>query len=202
MTNTHIRGTETNLGSVKDRFGGIDTAAAFGGMLAMLGTLIFLSALIGAGAGGLSYDLNAFDVEGNLQEIVIAGIVIAGLVVLLSAFVGGWVAARMARFDGPMNGVGAALWLLFFVALFAALGAFVGQEFNAFQRAGLPDWFTQLSADDVTAEAIIGAIVGVVLLLVGAATGGAVGDGYNRKVDSAITDSSVSTDSNSVGEPV
>lgn len=200
MTGTHIRGTETNLASVKERFGGIDTPAALGGMFAMLGTLIFLSALIGAGAGGLSYDLNAFDVDGNMREIEVVGVVVAGLVVLVSAFVGGWVAARMARFEGAVNGLGSAIWLLVFVAVFAALGVFIGQEFNAFQRAGLPDWFTQLSADDVTAEAIIGALVGVVLLLVGAATGGAIGDGYNRKVDSALTDSSARTDSNRVRE--
>lgn len=201
MTNTHIRGTETNLGSVKERFGGIDTPAALGGMLAMLGMLVFVAALIGAGAGSLSYQLNAFDVDGNLQEIEVVGVVIAGLVVLMSAFVGGWVAARMARFDGAINGLGSALWLLALVAVFAALGAFIGQEFNAFQRAGLPDWFTQLSADDVTAEAIIGAVVGVVLLLGGAVVGGVVGDGYNRKVDSALTDRRAQREPNRIGEP-
>ncbi len=195
MTSSHIRGTETDLGSVKERFGGIDTPAALGGMFALLGTLVFLAALIGAGAGGLSYHLNAIDVDGNLQEVEVVGIVVASLVVLVSAFVGGWVAARMARFDGVINGLGSAIWLLFLVAVFAALGAFVGQEFNAFQRVGLPDWFSQLSADDVTALAVIGALAGVGVLFVGAALGGVVGDGYNRKVDAALTDRRARTDS-------
>ncbi len=190
MTNTHVRGTETDLRSVKDRFGGIDTPASLAGLFAMIGTLVFLGALIAAGAGGLRYQLNAMDIEGNLQEIEIMGIVIAAVVVLAASFIGGWVAARIARFDGVANGVGVAIWLLVLVAIFAALGAFLGQQYNAFQRVGLPDWFTQVSTDDVTPNAIIGAILGVVMLFLGTALGGAVGDGYNRKVDAAMTDRS------------
>jgi hypothetical protein len=188
MTTRNVRGTETDLRTVKERFGGIDTPASLGGMFAMIGTLVFLGALIAAGAGGLRYQLNAMDIEGNLQEIEIIGIALAAVVVLVASFIGGWVAARIARFDGVANGIGMAIWLLVLVAVFAALGAFVGQQYNAFQRVGLPDWFTQVTTEDVTTMAIIGAIVGVVTLFVGAAMGGAIGDGYNRKVDAAMTD--------------
>jgi hypothetical protein len=176
---------------VKDRFGGIDTPAAVGGLFALIGTLAFLSALIGAGAGGLQYQLNGIDVDGNLQEIEVLGIVVATLVVLSSAFIGGWVAARMARFDGVMNGIGVAIWLLLLVALFAALGAFVGAEYNAFQRVGLPDWFSQFSADDVTSGVIIGGVVAIAGLFLGSALGGLVGDAYNRRVEAAIIDSPI-----------
>lgn len=188
MTTRYVRGTETNLASVKDRFGGIDTPASLGGMFAMLGTLAFLGALITAGAGGLRYNLNAFDVEGNLQDIEVIGVVIASIAVLAASFVGGWVAARIARFNGVANAMGMAIWLLFLVAVFAALGTFVGQEYNAFRRVGLPDWFAQLSADDVTSIAIVAAVVGVVMVLLGAVLGGAIGDAYNRKVDAAVAD--------------
>lgn len=192
MTTRKIRGTETDLRTAKDRFGGIDTPASLGGMFAMIGTLVFLGALIAAGAGGLRYQLNAMDIEGNLQEIEIIGIVFASVVVLVASFIGGWVAARIARFDGVANGLGMAIWLLALVAVFAALGAFVGQQYNAFQRVGLPDWFTQVSTEEVTVNAIIGAIVGVVTLFLGAVLGGVVGDGYNRKVDAAMNDRSSS----------
>ncbi len=190
MTNRHVRGTETDLRTVKDRFGGIDTPASLGGMFAMIGTLIFLGALIAAGAGGLRYQLNAMDFEGNMQELEVVGIVVASIVVLVASFVGGWVAARIARFNGVENGVGMAIWLIALVAIFAALGAFVGQQYNAFQRVGLPDWFTQITTEDVTANAIVGAIVGIVMVFLGAVLGGVVGDGYNRKVDAAMTDRS------------
>ncbi len=190
MTNRRVRGTETDLRTVKDRFGGIDTPASLGGMFAMIGTLIFLGALIAAGAGGLRYQLNAMDFEGNMQELEVVGIVVASIVVLVASFVGGWVAARIARFNGVENGVGMAIWLIALVAIFAALGAFVGQQYNAFQRVGLPDWFTQITTEDVTANAIVGAIVGIVMVFLGAVLGGVVGDGYNRKVDAAMTDRS------------
>lgn len=189
MTTRHERRVE--LTSVRERFGGIDTPAAIGGMIAMLGTLVFLAALIAAGAGTLDYRLNAIDIDGNLQELELAGVIIAGFVVLASGFVGGWVAARMARFDGVMNGIGAALWLVFLVAVFAALGSFLGAEYNAFQRAGLPDWFSQISGDDVTAIAVIGAVVGIATLFLGAFLGGMVGEGYNRKVNTALAENPV-----------
>jgi hypothetical protein len=185
---TRVRGTETDLGPVRDRFGGIDTPAALGGLLATIGAMAFLSAIIAAGAGSLAYQMNAIDIDGNLQEIEIVGMVLAGVVVFISALIGGWVAGRMARFDGLMNGIGVALWLLLLVAVFAALGAWVGEEYNAFQRAGLPDWFAQLDVDDMTADVIVASIVGVAALIAGAALGGALGEAYNRKVTAALTD--------------
>lgn len=175
----------TNRGSVRERFGGVDTPAAIGGMLATLGTLAFLGALIAAGAGGLDYRLNAIDIDGNLQELELVAVLIAGLVVLASGFVGGWVAGRMARFDGVINGIASAIWLVALVAIFAALGAWFGAEYNAFQLAGMPDWFSQITGDEVTAMAVVGAIVAIAALMAGAALGGNVGEMYHRKVDAA-----------------
>ena len=183
MTARHER--QLNRTSVRDRFGGVDTPAAIGGMIAMLGTLVFLASLIGAGAGALDYRLNAIDIDGNLQELEVVTIVIAALVVLASGFVGGWVAARMARYDGVINGIAAAVWLVALVAVFAALGAFFGSEYNAFQRSGLPDWFSQITTDDVTAMAVVGGLVGVLTVFLGAFLGGKVGEGYNLKADNA-----------------
>ena len=185
---TQIKGTESDLGSIRDRFGGIDTPAALGGLFAAIGALVFLSSLIAAGAGSLAYQMNAIDIEGNLQEVEIAGMLLAAAVVFVSALLGGWVASRMARFDGLMNGIGVAVWMLLLVAVFAALGAWVGEEYNAFQRAGLPDWFAQLDVDDMTTEVVLASILGIVALFAGAALGGALGEGYNRKVTAALTD--------------
>lgn len=190
MTTQHrVRGAETDLAPIRERFGGIDTPASLGGMFAILGALVFLSSLIAAGAGGLAFQMNAIDIEGNLQEIEVVGMILAAAVVFVSALLGGWVAARMARFDGVMNALGSALWLLLLIAVFAALGAWVGAEYNAFQQAGLPDWFSQLDIDDLSLDVIIASIVGVVALIGGALLGGAIGEAYNRKVTAALADS-------------
>lgn len=183
------------MGSVRERFGGVDTPAALMGMFTALGVLVFLGALIAAGAGTLEYQLNAFDIEGNAQELGIVGVIVAIIVVLASFFVGGIAAGRMARYDGGINGIAAATWALLLVAVFAALGAFVGDEYNAFQRAGLPDWFSQLrlSGDEVTTIGVIAAILSIVAMFLGAYLGGKLGEAYHRRVDAALVDRRVET---------
>jgi uncharacterized membrane protein len=190
-TDSRIRGTETDMTSIRERFGGIDTPAALLGMFTALGMLMFLGALIAAGAGGIDYQLNAIDIDGNLQEVEVIGSIVAALVVFVSFLAGGWAAGRMARYDGGMNGLGAGLWFVLLVAIFAALGAFVGAEYNAFQRAGLPDWFSQFRGDDVTATAIVWGAVMVLLVLAGGYLGGRIGDAYHRRVDAALADRAV-----------
>ncbi|MPZ52297.1 MAG: hypothetical protein GEU79_06115 [Acidimicrobiia bacterium] len=202
MTSYDIRGAETDTTSIRERFGGIDTPAALSGMLAALGTIVFLGSLITAGAGSLDYQLNAIDIEGNMQEVAIGGAIASLLVVFVAFFIGGWAAGRIARFNGVMNGIGAALWMLLLIAVFAALGAFVGAEYNAFQQTGLPDWFSQFSSDEATTGAIVAGIILILAMFGGAAFGGSVGDSYNRRVDAALTDNSTRRrGDNGRGEP-
>lgn len=190
-----IRGTETRMGSVRERFGGVDTPAALMGTFTALGVLVFLGALIAAGGGALEYQINAFDLEGNATELTIIGIVVALLVVLAAFFVGGIAAGRMARYDGGVNGIATATWALLLVAIFAALGAFLGAEYNAFQRAGLPDWFSQLriAGGDATALGVVAAVLNVAVMFLGAYLGGKIGETYHTRVDAALTDQGVET---------
>lgn len=190
MTNTRsgarrIRGAE-DLSSVRDRFGGGDLVASFVGMLAGLGTLVFLSALFAAGAASIDYQLNLITLEGQLDEASIIGLIVAAIVVFVSFIVGGFAAGRMARYDGGMNGLGAGLWLIFLVAIFGALGAWVGAEYNAFNREGLPNWVAQLDVDELTTEAIVASIVLIAVTLVGGYLGGRMGALYHDKVDAAV----------------
>lgn len=185
---TNTRDTHPTSRSVRERFGGIDTPAALLGMFAALGILVFLSALIAAGSNSFSYQLNAIDIDGNMQELEVLGIIVAAVVVFVSFLLGGWAAGRMARYDGGMNGVGAGLWMILLVAVFGALGAFVGDEYNAFRGAGLPDWFSQFRGDDVTMVAVIAGLVLMGLVLVAGYLGGTMGEAYHRRVDAAIAD--------------
>ncbi|NIR37747.1 MAG: hypothetical protein GWN07_17820 [Actinobacteria bacterium] len=185
---TTIRGTETNIATIRERFGGIDTPAALGGMFAALGILVFVGALIAAGGGALDYQLNAIDVDGNLTDVELLGALLAALVVFFAFFGGGWVAGRMARYGGGMTGIGTAIWALLLVAVFALLGVLVGTEYNAFQRAGLPDWFSQFGADDTTAAAIVTGVAMIVVMFASAYIGGRIGELYHQKIDAALVD--------------
>lgn len=180
-----IRGAE-DLSSVRERFGGGDLVASFVGMLAGLGTLVFLSALIVAGANTIDYQLNVINLEGQLDEASIVGLVVAAIVVFVSFVVGGFAAGRIARYDGGVNGLGAGLWLILLVAIFGGLGAWVGAEYNAFNREGLPNWVAQLDVENVTTEAIVASVVLIVMTLLGGYLGGRMGVLYHEKVDAAV----------------
>ncbi|MEX0864134.1 MAG: hypothetical protein WD269_04575 [Acidimicrobiia bacterium] len=175
-----------------ESFGGLDTPAALGGLFAALGMLAFVGALIAATS--IPIQLNAFDVEGNREQLGWAGIAIGALVVFASFFFGGWVAGRVARFNGVMNGAGVGLWMVLLMAVSATAGVFIEERYNILQSAALPDWFSQISGDDVARLAIAAGILGLLAIFAGAMLGGAVGGNYNRKVDAALTDRSTLLD--------
>ncbi|MGH8944599.1 MAG: hypothetical protein ACRDVL_00425 [Acidimicrobiia bacterium] len=175
-----------DLSPVRERFGGGNLAASFVGMLAGLGTLVFLSALIAAGANSIDYQLNVIDVEGQLDEASIVGLIVAAVVVFVSFIVGGFAAGRIARYDGGLNGLGAGLWLILLVAVFGALGAWVGAEYNAFNQESLPNWVAQLDVEDLTTEAIVASVVLIAVTLLGGYLGGRLGEIYHQRVDAAV----------------
>lgn len=185
---TRVRGAETNLVSIKERFGGADVVAGVLGMFVALGVLVFLGALVAAGAGEIPYQLNQIDIDGNLEEVEVVGAVVAIAAILVAFFAGGWAAGRMARYDGGINGLGTALWFVLVVGIFGLLGVWFGQEYNAFGAAGLPNWFAQIGADDVTLKAVAGGLAGIVAALLGGYTGGLLGEQYHRQVDAAVAD--------------
>lgn len=187
----HVRGTEADMSSITARFGGADLVAGLLGMFAALGVLVFLSSLILAGNAGIDYQLNQIDLDGNLQEVEVIGSIVATAVVLASFFVGGWAAGRMARYDGGVNGIGAALWFILLVAIFGALGLWFGQEYNAFAAADLPNWFGQIGADEVTLKSLAGALAGIVAALLGGYVGGQLGEQYHKEVDAALVTEAV-----------
>ena len=194
VSRDRIAGTEADMRGIRDRFGGADPLAGLLGMFTALGVLVLLGALIAAGAGGIDYQLNQIDVDGNLQEVEVVGSIVAILAVFVSFLAGGWAAGRMARYDGAINGVGAALWFTLLVALFGAAGIWFGQEYNAFAPVDLPNWFGQLGADELTLKSIAGALAGITAALLGGGIGGSLGEQYHRDVDAALAAEAVRSD--------
>jgi hypothetical protein len=179
-------GGSDDLSDVHRRFGKGDFLASVVGMLAGFGTLVFLSALIAAGRASIAYQLNVIADDGTLSQASIGGLVVALLVVFASFMVGGFAAGRMSRYSGGLNGFGAGLWMLFLVAVFAALGAFVGAEYNAFNRVDLPNWVAQIDVDQVTGVAIVASVVLAATTLLGGYVGGRIGELYHQRADAAI----------------
>lgn len=176
----------SNLSSVYDRFGKGDFVASLLGAMTALGVLAFLGALIVAGRGTLDYQLNLLNDTGGLDEATVAGVAIAVGAVFLSFLAGGFAAGRMSRYDGGLNGFGSALWVLLLMAVFAALGVWVAEEYNAFASAGLPNWIAQVDTEDVTSAAILATVASVAAMLTGGYVGGRLGEAYHRRVDAAV----------------
>jgi hypothetical protein len=167
-------------------FGGIKWGAAFFGWLSANGLAVLLIALLSATgvALGLARGVNSADEAAEQVETLGIGGGIAILVVLFLAYLaGGYVAGRMARFDGARQGV--AVWLvgLLVVLVLAAAGAILGAQYNVLQQLNLPripiDEGTATTAGIVTLVAIL------LVTLLGALIGGKVGERYHRKVDRA-----------------
>ena len=192
---THVRteptvepAVEAEVSPVRERYGKADLVASILGMFAALGTLVFLGALFAAGAANIELQTNLLNQDGTLDEVEIVGAIAAMAVLFVSFLLVGIAAGRMSRYDGGMNGLGTALWFLLLVTVFAALGAWVGEEYNAFAVADLPNWVAQVDVEEVTTAAIVMSAVAVVVTLLGGYLGGRIGDSYNRKVDAALVD--------------
>lgn len=167
---------DAGVGEAHRRFGGVDLPASLAGMLAALGLTVLLAGVAGA-AGSVGYQRGA-----DTDALSLGGLV-TGLVVLLVAFyVGGWVAGRIARYDGTRNGVLAAAWFVLLAGAVSGLGAWLGARYNFFDDVRLPNWF---SGNETTA-AVVSTSVGVLVMVFAAALGGAIGSRYHRRADALI----------------
>ena len=160
------------------RFGGIDVPATLAGTVAALGTAVLVAGIL-AGAGTVGYQKGLAGTE----ELSL-GSLVAGLATLLVAFlVGGWVAGRIARYDGGRNGVLTAIWFLALAALTSGLGAWLGDKYDVFPSVRLPQWF---SADARTAAAVATGLLALAVMLVAGWLGGRLGERYHRQADALI----------------
>ena len=148
--------------------------------------LLFMGGLAAAGAGELPFQLDLIDQDGNISEFEAIGFAVAAAVIFISFLFGGWVAGRMARYDGALNGVAVALWMLVLVVLFTALGVYFGDQYNALNYLELPNWLNQIDMDERTTTGIIAAIASVVLAFLAAALGGKMGEKYHARVDTDL----------------
>ncbi|MBB3677144.1 hypothetical protein [Modestobacter versicolor] len=169
----------------KERFGGVSWGSAFFGWLSANGMAVILIALLSA--GGLAFGLSeSVDSPEQAADSATSGIGLgAGIALLVALFLaylaGGYVAGRMARFDGVKQGI--AVWVigLVVVILLALAGLVFGSQYNVLAELDLP----RIPVDEGTATTagIISLVAVLVATLVGAVLGGSLGARYHRKVD-------------------
>ena len=163
--------------------------ACFFGWLTATGTAVILTALLTAvGASvGLARDLSADQALASAQTVeLVGGIVVLGII-FVAYLGGGYVAGRMARFNGVKQGLGVWLWAIIMAVVVAVLTAIAGAQFNIL---GSLNGFPRLPITEgqMTTGDIIVALFVVAVALVGAILGGLAGMRFHRRVDSATHD--------------
>jgi hypothetical protein len=145
---------------------------------------VLLVALLGAAGVAVGLTQGVPSTDQATQEASTIGVVggIVLLVILFLAYLaGGYVAGRMARFDGTRQGV--AVWVigLLVVLALALAGLVFGSQYNVLQQLNLP----RIPIDEGTATTggVIALVAVLVVTLIGAVVGGKLGDRFHRKVD-------------------
>jgi hypothetical protein len=170
----------------RSRYGGIKWGAAFFGWLSANGLAVLLVALLSAAGVAIGLTQGVPSTDDAAQEADTIGIVggVVLLVILFLAYLaGGYVAGRMARFDGARQGI--AVWVigLLVVIALAVVGLVFGSQYNVLRQLDLP----RIPIDEGTATTggIIALLAVLLVTLAGAVVGGKLGDRYHRKVDRA-----------------
>ena len=177
----------------KDRFGGVKVGSAFFGWVAATGMAVVLVAVLGAlgllvGAAtstdaGQAADGAARRAAADPSTAGLVSLVALLVVVLVAYFCGGYVAGRMARFDGLKQGVAVWLWAVVIAAVVAVVGLLAGDSSTLLSQVTLPT--VDVSGSDLTTGGVLTVVAVAVVTLVGAVLGGLAGMRFHRRVDRA-----------------
>ncbi|RJU00827.1 hypothetical protein D6T65_10215 [Arthrobacter frigidicola] len=177
----------------KEEFGGMKFGSAFFGWLTATGMAVLLTALLAAAGAVFSLSTNtnlneaADQASQDAQTVGVTSAIVLLVLLLVSYFAGGYVAGRMARFDGAKQGIAVWLWALIIAVVVAILGVIAGSQFdilanlNSFPR--LP-----INEGDLTTAGVISVVVAALAALIGAILGGLAGMRYHRRIDRADYD--------------
>ncbi len=181
----YFEAAEDREDRLRDMYGGVDWLASFlGFVFALVAGAIFL-AIAGVVLGPLGFSLNLTD---PLGAAAITGLVILGVLIFLTYFFGGYVAGRLARFDGGRNGAMLLVWTL----LTGALLLLAAGVFSGFLPGGAADAIggfldSALAALGSLSQAgVVGIVVvlaALLLALLGGLLGGRLGSRYHAEID-------------------
>jgi hypothetical protein len=172
---------------LRSLYGGVDWLASFLGFVfaAVVGVLFSLLAGLVLAPLGFSLDLGS----GEIGTAVITGLVLVAIFIFLTYFFGGYVAGRLARFDGGRNGAMLLLWTL----VAALLVALAGGILSGFVPASISDSIRNFIQNEVLSAigglsqlGIVGGLVAVgavLAALLGGFLGGRLGSRYHAEID-------------------
>lgn len=166
----------------REEFGGLSWGSDLFGWLTAAGLTAILAGILGASGAALALNEVGNSVGGSEAETIgVAGGIGLLVVLAIAYFCGGYVAGRMARFDGARQGVGVWLWGIVIAVLVAGLALIAGNEFNVLDSLNLPR--IPVDSGTLTTGGIIALVASLLVTLGAAIVGGKVGERFHRKVD-------------------
>jgi hypothetical protein len=185
---SYFEAVEEREDRLRDMYGGVDWLASFLGFV----FTVVLASVFSAIAGlvlvplGLPPEISG----GQLGASVLTGLAVLGVLIFLTYFFGGYVAGRLARFDGGRNGAMVLLWT-FIVALILAVVTVVFSGFlppGAARAIANVAQGTASTATNLAGAGVAGIVVAVaalLLALLGGIFGGRLGSRYHTEIDRA-----------------
>ena len=172
------------VGRERQALGGVKIGSAFFGWLTATGMAVLLTALVTAGGAAVSLaqgdDADAPTIEtiGPTEAVVLL------VIFFVAYYCGGYVAGRMARFNGLRQGVAVWIWAVVIAIAVAIAATVAGEQYDI--QSDLNN-FPRIPSNegDVTTNGIIAALAIAAATLVGAIMGGLAGMRFHRKVDRA-----------------
>ncbi len=174
------------LAREKEEFGGVKIGSAIFGWLTATGTAVLIATLLSAAGAALVAVNNTTPADvtanANTSNAIVAGIVLM-TVLFVSYYCGGYVAGRMARFNGMRQGI--AVWVVgvCVAIVISIVGAVANAQTNVLASLQMPN--LPINADAATTGAWILFLGILAVTLLGAILGGLAGMHFHRKVDQA-----------------
>ncbi|MEV6281273.1 hypothetical protein [Kribbella sp. NPDC051770] len=173
----------SSAAEVDPAYRGFKGGSAFFGWLIAVGLIVLLTGIVSAVAAAVDYavtiDRSMLDEQAGTIGIVSGALLV--VVLAVAYYNGGYVAGRLARFDGARQGFG--VWGIGVIVtlIVAGIGALAGSQYDMLGRVDLPS-VPIAEADLTTGGMILGAAVLVVTLLA-AVIGGKAGQRYHHRID-------------------
>jgi hypothetical protein len=163
--------------------GGFSWGSAFFGWLVATGLSVLLIALAIAIASVAGTRL-ARDDLGAIGDAGLAAGLILLVILMLSYFAGGYVAGRLARFNGTRAGFG--VWAIAgaLSILLGLLGGLLGSQFNLLAQVELPR--ISLGGGTLALGGVGALVISSLATLVTSLLGGRLGERYHNRLDRRI----------------
>jgi hypothetical protein len=183
----YFEAAEEREDRLRDMYGGVDWLASFLGFVFALVAGAFFSLVAGLVLVPLGVSLNVAGAE--IGAAAITGLVLVAILVFLTYFFGGYVAGRLARFDGGRNGAMLLLWTGVTVLILALVNALL----SGFLPTGVSEGIDNLIQNNVLSTigglsqlGVAGVLIfagALLVALLGGFLGGRLGSRYHAEID-------------------